>query len=82
MFSSRVHGGKAFAAEQKIIEFKKLYLKVNKHTRFNPKKLIRKVTANMNKNILRDMHMQMRKKPNCHADGSKWEKDCLPWWNV
>ena len=36
MFSSRVHGGKAFAAEQKIIEFKKLYLKVNKHTRQLP----------------------------------------------
>ena len=28
MFSARVRGGKAFAAEQKIREFKKLLLKI------------------------------------------------------
>ena len=55
MFSSRVHGGKAYAAEQKIREFKKLLLKGEKahkatstSARFDPKKLIHKATANMN----------------------------------
>ena len=55
MFSSRVHGGKAYAAEQKIREFKKLLLKGKKaykatstSARFDPQKLIRKATANMN----------------------------------
>ena len=55
MFSSRVRGGKAYAAEQKIREFKKLLFKNKKahkktstSARFDLKKLIRKATANIN----------------------------------
>ena len=53
-FSTRLRGGKAFAAEQKIREFKKLLLKVKtfyqkSKTKFKPYEIIRKVTANMNK---------------------------------
>ena len=54
MFSTRLRGGKAFAAEQKIREFKKLLLKVKtfyqkSKTKSKPYEIIRKVTANMNK---------------------------------
>ena len=55
MFSSRMRGGKAYAAEQKIREFKKLLLKSKKAhqetstgIKFSQKKLIRKVTADLN----------------------------------
>ena len=55
MFSSLVRRGKAYFVEQKIKEFKKLLFKSKKahkvtstRTRFDPKKLIRKATANMN----------------------------------
>ena len=55
MFSSRVRTGKAYAAEQKIREFKKLLFKSKKvhkvtstSARFDPQKLMRKATANMN----------------------------------
>ena len=56
MFSSRVRDGKAFSAEQRIREVKRLLFKSKKDTqgnfhqlaRFDPKKLIRKATANMN----------------------------------
>ena len=54
MFSTRIRGGKAFAAEQKIREFRKLLLKVKalykkNKTKFKPNELIKKVTMNMNK---------------------------------
>ena len=54
MFSTKVRGGKAFAAEQKIREFKKLLLKMKdlyKKSKkgIKPNEIIRKVTANMNK---------------------------------
>ena len=56
MFSSRVHGGKAFAAEQKIREFKKILFKskklhkiTKKVKRLDSKKLIIKAVENMNK---------------------------------
>ena len=52
MFSLRVRGGKAYAAEQKIRELKKLLFKSkkthkasNRSKHFNPKKLISKATA-------------------------------------
>ena len=55
IFSLRVRRGKAYAAEQTIREFKKLLFKIKRahnatftSTRFYPKKLIRKMTANMN----------------------------------
>ena len=54
MFSTRVRGGKAFAAEQKIREFKKILLKVKTlyqrtKMKLKPNELIRKVATNMNK---------------------------------
>ena len=54
MFSSRTRGGKAFAAEQKIREFKKILFKSKrlhkamKGKRLDSKKLIRKAVENMN----------------------------------
>ena len=54
MFSTRVRGGKAFVAEQKIREFKKLLLKVKalykkNKMKFKPIEIIKKTTTNMNK---------------------------------
>ena len=54
MFHTRVRGGKAFAAEQKIREFKKILLKMKNIVKGEKKKLkpndvIKKVTFNMNK---------------------------------
>ena len=55
MFSTKVRGGKAFAAEQKIREFKKLLFrskqlhKATKTSRIDPKKLIQNAVQNMNK---------------------------------
>ena len=54
MFSTRLRGGKAFAAKQKIREFKKMFLKVKtfyqrSKTKLKPNEIIRKVTANINK---------------------------------
>ena len=55
MFSKKTRGGKAFAAEQKFIEFKKLLFtskrlhKATKTGRLDPKKLIRNAVQNMNK---------------------------------
>ena len=56
MFSSRMRGGKAFAAEQKIREFKKILFKskrlhkiTKKGKRLDSKKLIKKAVENMNK---------------------------------
>ena len=55
MFSTKVRSGKAFAAEQKIREFKKLLFKskklykATKTGRVDPRKLIRNALQNMNK---------------------------------
>ena len=55
MFSSRIRGGKAFAAEQKIREFKKILFKskrlhkATKGKRLDSKKLIKKAVENMNR---------------------------------
>ena len=56
MFHSKVRGGKAFAAEQKIREFKKLLLKSkrfikSKGERIRPNQLIKKAVENMNEKI-------------------------------
>ena len=53
MFSTKVRGGKAFAAEQKIREFKKLLLKMknllkSSTKKIKPNEVIRKVTNNLN----------------------------------
>ena len=55
MFSTKIRGGKAFAAEQKIREFKKLLLKSKRlykstsSRRLEPKKLAQRAVNNMNK---------------------------------
>ena len=55
MFSTRIRGGKAFAAAQKIREFKKLLLLKTKSLykkskkKIKPNEIIKKVTLNMNK---------------------------------
>ena len=56
MFHSKVRGGKAFAAEQKIREFKKLLLKSKrfikrKGERLRPLQVIKKAIENMNETI-------------------------------
>ena len=56
MFHSKVRGGKAFAAEQKIREFKKLLLKSKrfikrKGERLRPLQVIKKAVENMNETI-------------------------------
>ena len=53
MFSSKTRGGKAFAAKQKIREFKTLFKskqlhKATKSKRLDSKKLIRNAVQNMN----------------------------------
>ena len=54
MFSTRVSGGKAFAAEQKIREFKKMLLKTKILSKRNkneiqPSKIIEQATNSINK---------------------------------
>ena len=54
MFSTKLRGGKAFAAEQKIREFKKLLLKMKtlfkkSSKRLKPNEVIKKVTTNLNR---------------------------------
>ena len=53
MFSTKIRGGKAFAAEQKIREFKKILFRIKKtykrmNKRLNSTKLIKKTVQNMN----------------------------------
>ena len=56
MFHYKVRGGKTFAAEQKIREFKKLLLKTkrfekDKRKRIKPNDFIKKAAKNMNETI-------------------------------
>ena len=56
MFHSKVRGGKAFAAEQKIREFKKLLLKSKRFVKSKGKKnkpnyLIKQAVENMNESV-------------------------------
>ena len=58
MFRTKVRGGKAFAAEQKIRELKKTLLRSkrfekSRKNRIKPKNLIKKAAQNMNETILR-----------------------------
>ena len=53
MFHTKVHGGKAFAAEQKIREFKKILLRSKRfekisNKRIRPNELIKKAAQKMN----------------------------------
>ena len=56
MFDTKVHGGKAFAAEQKIGQFKKILLRTkrfekNSNKRVRPNHLIKTPAQNMNQTI-------------------------------
>ena len=56
MFHTKLRGGKAFAAEQKIRWFKKILLRSKrleklKKNRIKPNNLIKKATQNMNETI-------------------------------
>ena len=56
MFHTKIHGGKAFAVEQKIREFKKILLKSKrfeklKSNRITPNELIKEAAQNMNETI-------------------------------
>ena len=56
MFHTQLRGGKAFAAEQKIREFRKISLRSKrfqkmKKKRMKPNELIKKATQNMNETI-------------------------------
>ena len=56
MFHTKVRGGKAFAAEQKVREFKKILLRSKRlekqrGKRIKPNDLIRKAAQNMNETI-------------------------------
>ena len=57
MYSTKLREGKAFAAEQKIREFKKILLRSkriikSRGDRLKPNEIIRKATSNMNKKIM------------------------------
>ena len=56
MFHTKIRGGKAFAAEQKIREFKKILLRSKrfekiKKNRIKPNQLIKNAAENMNKTV-------------------------------
>ena len=56
MFHTKIRGGKAFAAEQKIREFKKILLRSKRFeklrkNKIKPNNLIRKAAQNMNETI-------------------------------
>ena len=56
MFHTKVRGGKAFAAEQKIGQFKKILLRSkrfekNSNKKIRPNDLIKKAAQNMNQTI-------------------------------
>ena len=56
MFHTKIRGGKAFAAEQKIREFKKILLRSKqfeklRKNKMKPNNLIRKAAQNMNETI-------------------------------
>ena len=60
MFHPKVHGGKAFAAEQKIREFKKILVRSkrfqkSRKNRIKPNDLIKKATQNMNETFRRNI---------------------------
>ena len=70
MFTSKTCGGKAFAAEQKITEFKTLLFKskrlhkATKKTRLDSKKLINNAVETWTKQILKNrvIHLKQLKK--------------------
>ena len=76
MFHSKVRGGKAFAAEQKIRELKKILLKSKRFAksrgeRIKPNQLIKKAVENMNETALTKYGVSPENVENKTIDSSK-----------
>ena len=82
MFSTKTRGGKAFAAEQKIREFKKILFRIKKtykrmKKRLNSAKLIKKTVENMNntKSIKYDLEPEVIEKRSLTDDNFREKYD-------
>ena len=82
MFSTKIRGGKAFAAEQKIREFKKILFRIKKtykrmNKRLNSTKLIKKTVQNMNntKSIKYDLEPEVIEKRSLTDDNFREQYD-------
>ena len=82
MFSTKTRGGKAFAAEQKIREFKKILFRIKKtykrmNKRLNSTKLIKKTVQNMNntKSIKYDLEPEVIEKRSLTDDNFREQYD-------
>ena len=82
MFSTKIRGGKAFAAEQKIREFKKILFRIKKtykrmKKRLNSTKLIKKTVQNMNntKSIKYDLEPEVIEKRSLTDDNFREQYD-------
>ena len=82
MFSTKTRGGKAFAAEQKIREFKKILFRIKKtykrmKKRLNSAKLIKKTVENMNntKSIKYDLEPEVIEKQSLLDDNFREKYD-------
>ena len=81
IFHTRVRGGKAFAAEQKIREFKKILLRSkrlekDRGKRIKPDKLIRKAAQNMNETIsMYQLAPETIEKRNLNPNDGKYFKE-------
>ena len=82
MFSTKTRGGKAFAAEQKIREFKKILFRIKKtykrmKKRLNSTKLIKKTVENMNntKSIKYDLEPEVIEKRSLTDDNFREKYD-------
>ena len=82
MFSTKTRGGKAFAAEQKIREFKKILFRIKKtykrmKKKLNSTKLIRKTVENMNntKSIKYDLEPEVIEKRSLTDDNFREKYD-------
>ena len=82
MFSTKTRGGKAFAAEQKIREFKKILFRIKKtykrmRKKLNSAKLIKKTVENMNntKSIKYDLEPEVIEKRSLTDDNFREKYD-------
>ena len=82
MFSTKIRGGKAYAAEQKIKEFKKILFRIKKtykrmNKRLNSSKVIKKTVENMNntKSIKYDLEPEVIEKRSLADENFKEKYD-------
>ena len=82
MFSTKIRGGKAYAAEQKIREFKKILFRIKKtykrmNKRLNSSKVIKKTVENMNntKSIKYDLEPEVIEKRSLADENFKEKYD-------